>query len=51
MAGKTRRKVTTQRLKEMKQAGERIACLTAYDYLTASILDAADIDLILVWCL
>ena len=48
MAGKTRRKVTTQRLKEMKQAGERIACLTAYDYLTASILDAADIDLILV---
>ena len=48
MANKTRRKVTTQRLQEMKQAGERIACLTAYDYLTATILDAADIDLILV---
>ena len=48
MTGKTRRKVTTQRLQEMKRAGERIACLTAYDYLTATILDAADIDLILV---
>jgi 3-methyl-2-oxobutanoate hydroxymethyltransferase len=48
MASKDGRKVTTQRLKEMKQAGERIACLTAYDYLTAALLDAADIDLILV---
>lgn len=48
MAGKLKRKVTTQRLQEMKQAGERIACLTAYDYLTATILDGADIDLILV---
>jgi len=32
----------------MKTKGEPIACLTAYDYLTASILDAAGIDLILV---
>ena len=48
MASKGRRKVTTQRLQEMKQAGERIACLTAYDYLTAALLDSADIDLILV---
>jgi 3-methyl-2-oxobutanoate hydroxymethyltransferase len=32
----------------MKAAGEPIACLTAYDYLTASIIDAAGIDVILV---
>lgn len=32
----------------MKTAGEPIACLTAYDYLTAAILDQAGIDLILV---
>lgn len=32
----------------MKAAGERIACLTAYDYLTAAILDEAGIDLVLV---
>jgi 3-methyl-2-oxobutanoate hydroxymethyltransferase len=42
------RKVTTQRLQEMKAAGEPIACLTAYDYLTAAILDQAGVDLILV---
>jgi 3-methyl-2-oxobutanoate hydroxymethyltransferase len=45
---KAGRKVTTQRLKEMKGAGERIACLTAYDYLTAAILDSSGIDVILV---
>jgi len=43
-----RRKVTTRRLHEMKAAGEPIACLTAYDYLTAQFLDAAGVDLILV---
>jgi 3-methyl-2-oxobutanoate hydroxymethyltransferase len=43
-----RRKVTTRRLSEMKEAGERIACLTAYDYLTAKLLDAAGIDVVLV---
>jgi 3-methyl-2-oxobutanoate hydroxymethyltransferase len=42
------RKVTTLRLLEMKEAGERIAALTAYDFLTAQILDQAGIDLILV---
>ncbi|HEX7079423.1 MAG TPA: 3-methyl-2-oxobutanoate hydroxymethyltransferase [Gammaproteobacteria bacterium] len=42
------RKVTTQRLREMKASGEKIACLTAYDNLTAAILDRAGIDLILV---
>ena len=32
----------------MKAAGEPIACLTAYDYLTAAIIDEAGVDLILV---
>lgn len=44
----TSRKVTTRRLHEMKAGGERIACLTAYDFLTAAVLDRAGIDLILV---
>lgn len=42
------RKVTTHRLFEMKQRGERISMLTSYDYTTASIVDAAGIDVILV---
>jgi 3-methyl-2-oxobutanoate hydroxymethyltransferase len=42
------RKVTTLRLTEMKRAGEKIACLTAYDFLTARLLDQAGIDVILV---
>lgn len=41
-------KVTTRRLAEMKQRGEKIACLTAYDYTVASLVDAAGMDLILV---
>lgn len=48
MAPNASRKVTTRRLREMKSRGERIACLTAYDYLTASILDEAGIDVVLV---
>ena len=48
MSSNTPRKVTTYRLKEMKSSGERIACLTAYDHLTAQILDRSGIDLILV---
>jgi len=40
--------VTTHVLREMKAAGEKIAMLTAYDYSTARILDAAGIDVILV---
>jgi 3-methyl-2-oxobutanoate hydroxymethyltransferase len=43
-----RRKVTTRSLQRMKAEGEKIACLTAYDYLMASVLDEAGIDLILV---
>jgi simple sugar transport system permease protein len=42
--GGTVRAVTTHRLLEMKQRGEKIAMLTAYDYSMARILDAAGID-------
>lgn len=42
------RKVTTHVLHEMKQRGEKIAMLTAYDYSMARILDAAGIDVLLV---
>ena len=42
------RKVTTRRLVEMKQRGEKISMLTAYDYSSARILDEAGIDCILV---
>ncbi|MEM6572354.1 MAG: 3-methyl-2-oxobutanoate hydroxymethyltransferase [Planctomycetota bacterium] len=42
------RKVTTNRLKEMKRAGVPIAALTAYDVTMAQLLDAAGVDLILV---
>ena len=43
-----RRKVTTRRLVEMKERGEKIACLTAYDYSMARLVDGAGVDLILV---
>ncbi|MDE7495640.1 MAG: 3-methyl-2-oxobutanoate hydroxymethyltransferase, partial [Muribaculaceae bacterium] len=42
------RKVTTRRLVEMKQRGEKISMLTAYDYSMAKIVDEAGIDCILV---
>ena len=42
------RKVTTFRLSEMKQRGEKISMLTAYDYTMAGIIDRAGIDVILV---
>ena len=42
------RKVTTHRLYEMKQRGEKISMLTAYDYSMATIIDQAGIDVILV---
>ncbi len=40
--------VTVTTLQAMKQKGERIACLTAYDYSFASLLDRAGVDLIMV---
>ena len=43
-----RRKVTTHRLSEMKQRGEKISMLTSYDYTMASLVDRAGIDIILV---
>ena len=42
------RAVTTLRLTEMKQRGEKIAMLTSYDYSMAKIVDAAGVDVILV---
>ena len=42
------RKVTTHRLVEMKQRGEKISMLTSYDYTMAQIVDGAGIDVILV---
>ncbi len=42
------RKVTTNALQEMKNKGEKIAMLTAYDYSMAKILDRTGIDIILV---
>ncbi|MCS6831953.1 MAG: 3-methyl-2-oxobutanoate hydroxymethyltransferase [Flammeovirgaceae bacterium] len=42
------KKVTTHQLQAMKQRGEKIAMLTAYDYSMAKILDKAGIDAILV---
>ncbi|HDP69725.1 MAG TPA: 3-methyl-2-oxobutanoate hydroxymethyltransferase [Actinobacteria bacterium] len=41
-------KVTVIRLVKMKQEAEKITMLTAYDYLTAKLLDDMGIDLILV---
>lgn len=42
------KKVTTHRLLEMKQKGEKIAMLTAYDFSMARLLDGAGIDILLV---
>ena len=42
------RKVTTHRLIEMKQRGEKISMLTAYDYSMDQLIDQAGMDVILV---
>lgn len=42
------KKITTHQLQEMKNRGEKIAMLTAYDYSMAKIIDAALVDVILV---
>ena len=42
------KRVTTRSLLEMKERGEKIACLTAYESVTARLLDAAGMDIILV---
>ena len=42
------RKVTTHRLMEMKQKGEKISMLTSYDFTMAGIVDKAGVDAILI---
>lgn len=42
------KKITTHQLQEMKNRGEKIAMLTAYDYSMAKIIDSAMVDVILV---
>jgi 3-methyl-2-oxobutanoate hydroxymethyltransferase len=42
------KKVTTHQLQMMKNRGEKISMLTAYDYSMAKLVDAAGIDMILV---
>ncbi len=42
------KRVTTHTLQQMKHKGEKISCLTAYDYTMAQIVDSAGVDLILV---
>lgn len=42
------KKVTTHVLQSMKERGEKISMLTAYDYTMAKVLDSAGIDVLLV---
>ena len=42
------KKITTHQLQEMKNRGEKIAMLTAYDYSMARIIDGSGIDIVLV---
>ena len=42
------KKITTETIRKMKQDGEKISMLTAYDFTTAKMLDAGGIDTILV---
>lgn len=43
-----KKKITAPRLQQMKAEGKKIAMLTSYDYTTASIVDAAGVDSILI---
>lgn len=42
------KRITTHQLQEMKNRGEKIAMLTAYDFSMAKIIDGAGIDIVLV---
>jgi 3-methyl-2-oxobutanoate hydroxymethyltransferase len=42
------KRVTTHTLQELKNRGEKISCLTAYDFSLAKLVDAAGIEVILV---
>ncbi len=46
--GRPRRPMTLSRLREMKQAGEKITMLTAYDASFAHLLDEAGVDVLLI---
>jgi 3-methyl-2-oxobutanoate hydroxymethyltransferase len=48
VAKKDYKRITTKTLIEMKENGEKISMLTAYDYTMAKIVDAAGVDVILV---
>ncbi|MEX0360450.1 3-methyl-2-oxobutanoate hydroxymethyltransferase [Flagellimonas sp.] len=48
VAKKEYKRVTVKSLIEMKQDGEKISMLTSYDYSMAKIVDAAQVDVILV---
>lgn len=48
VAKKDIKRITTHVLQAMKEQGEKISMLTAYDYSMAKILDASGIDIILV---
>lgn len=48
VAKKDYKRITTKTLFDMKQNGEKIAMLTAYDFTMAKIVDTAGIDVILV---
>ena len=43
-----KKKITAKTFAEMKKAGEKVTMLTAYDFTTAGIIDAAGIDSILI---
>ncbi|MDE6135658.1 MAG: 3-methyl-2-oxobutanoate hydroxymethyltransferase, partial [Muribaculaceae bacterium] len=43
-----KKKITANRLIEMKHNGEKIAMLTAYDFTMATLVDQAGVDAILV---
>lgn len=45
---KKAKRITTHTLQAMKEAGEKISMLTAYDYSMAKIVDQAGVDVILV---
>ena len=47
-ADRSRRKVTTATLRELKVRHQPITCLTAYDYATARLVDEGNIDMVLV---
>jgi 3-methyl-2-oxobutanoate hydroxymethyltransferase len=42
------KRITTKSLQLLKENGKKISALTAYDFITAKLIDAAGIDLILV---